>query len=186
MTTRFPGPVGAMRTRPRVLFLRLGHPRHQRRREGVRQVGAQLGLDRVADRARHDAGLAGHEGVVSLAGHLGRVVLAVGLPDLGVTHVRPGEELRVHGPGISEVTVTPVSFSSTRMPSAKECTNAFDAAYVEWYGPGVTAAMEEVTRMPPSPAATIARQASLARCTVERTLRSTNVRSSAKDVWSNR
>jgi hypothetical protein len=32
------------------------------------------------------------------------------------------------GPGISEVTVTPVSASSTRIPSANECTNAFDAA----------------------------------------------------------
>ena len=32
------------------------------------------------------------------------------------------------------------SASSTRIPSAKECTNAFEAAYVAWYGPGAFAA----------------------------------------------
>jgi hypothetical protein len=32
------------------------------------------------------------------------------------------------GPGINEVTVTPVPSSSCRTASAKECTNAFDAA----------------------------------------------------------
>lgn len=31
------------------------------------------------------------------------------------------------GPGISEVTVTPLSFSSLRTPSANDCTNDFEA-----------------------------------------------------------
>jgi hypothetical protein len=55
------------------------------------------------------------------------------------------------GPGISAVTMTPVSRNSWRTASAKEYRNAFEAAYVAWYGPGAVAAIEEVnsTRPPP-------------------------------------
>jgi hypothetical protein len=36
------------------------------------------------------------------------------------------------GPGISAVTVTPVSLSSLPEASANDCTNDFDALYAAW------------------------------------------------------
>jgi hypothetical protein len=85
-------------------------------------VALQLGRQRRGDGAL----VAGHERLEAVAGDVGRVVLVAGC-DLRVKHVGALEELGVRRAGISDVTVTPVSFSSLRSASAKDCTNDFDA-----------------------------------------------------------
>lgn len=53
------------------------------------------------------------------------------------------------GPGISEVTVTPVSFNSLRSASENDWMNDFDALYTAWNGPGMVEAIDEVNRTRP-------------------------------------
>ena len=86
------------------------------------------------------------------------------------------------GPGISDVTVTPVSFSSLRSASANDCTNDFDALYTAWYVPGIMDAIEDVNSTRPEPRATMSGSTRLARCTVDVTLTAMTFSSSSSSV----
>ncbi len=85
-------------------------------------------------------------------------------------------------PGINDVTVMPLSFSSDCSPAVKDCRNAFEALYTVWYGPGSVAATDEVTSTLPARAEAIASSTILARWTVPRTSRSTTSSSSVTSV----
>jgi hypothetical protein len=84
-------------------------------------------LQRVLDRPGHHLVITGHQRFEPLLGDLGRIIFFPGA-DLGVPRVGAAEEISVGGAGQQEVTVTPVSLSSSRKASEKEKRNASDAA----------------------------------------------------------
>ena len=95
---------------------------------GPQRIGRDLYhgyLDLVPQRARDDPSLTLHERCEAL---LGRVVI-VHLAYVRVLHAGLLEERRVGCAGRSEVTVTPVPFSSLRIASTNDCANALEAAY---------------------------------------------------------
>ena len=73
--------------------------------------------------AGNDVALALHHRVEAGLGDLRRVVLLL-LPDRGVKHVGPREELGLGRTGIRQVTVTPVFCNSFRSANEKELMNA--------------------------------------------------------------
>ena len=80
----------------------------------------------VSIHAGHDALVAVHEPLEAVAGDIGRVVLLPAPIFVSTMSARSKNSVSV-GPGMSDVTVTPVSSSSLRSASAKDCTNDFEA-----------------------------------------------------------
>src|SRR4051812_44765046 len=87
------------------------------------------------------------------------------------------------GPGMSAVIVTPVSASSVRSASAKDCTKDLEALYTAWYVPGIMDAIDDVNSTRPAPRAFMSGRMRFARCTVEVTLTSMTFSSSLSSVW---
>ena len=76
----------------------------------------------------HHSLLSGHERVEAVTRHVGGIVLVEAPTCVSSMSARSKNSVST-GPGISEVTLTPVSFSSFRSASAKDCTKDFDALY---------------------------------------------------------
>ena len=121
-----------------------------RRGRGIRQHRAGSSRHLVLYRAGDDMVLALHERCKAVARDLGGIILFAG-PDLvSCIPARSKNSVSV-GPGISAVTVTPVSRNSSRSAWANDETKDLDALYTELNGPGRVAAIEEVNRTRPQP-----------------------------------
>src|SRR5690606_32388028 len=80
---------------------------------------------------------------------------------------------------------TPLPSSSFRTPSVKDCTNALDALYTAWYGPGIFDTTDDVMSIRPEPTRNMSFSNRCARCTVERTLTSMTERTSSSSASTN-